>query len=266
MSGSNTMCVATVLLETGTLPMQEPITKLILEAPAGLVQVRADCAKGKVMRVTIQNVPAFATHLDAPLEVPGVGTLSVDVAFGGVFYVLADSEHLGLRLVPEEGADIVRLALEVLGAAREQLRVAHPENPAADHIFSTLFYGPPKLPGNHGRNAVVLSHGAIDRCPCGTGTSARMAVLHARGQLEIGQEFAHEGVLDTVFTGRIVREARVGALAAVVSEVSGRAWITSHARYVLDPDDPFPEGFTVGDIWPAHYGASATPPLSVSMP
>ena len=261
MSGSNTMCVVTVLLETGMLPMTEPVTELTLEAPAGLIRVTADCRDGKVISVTFRNVPAFATHLDAPVEVPHLGTVSVDVAYGGMFYVIADAERFGLRLTPDEGADIVRITEMIKAAAAEQLPVLHPEQPGFTGITIGQLSGPPHDPANSRRNVVTVSTGtldwerpatwtgAIDRSPCGTGTSARMATLHARGELRVGDAFRHEGILGTIFTGRLVEETVVGSHRAVVPTISGQAWITGFARYSLDPTDPFPEGFTVGDIW-----------------
>jgi proline racemase len=261
MSGTNTMCVVTVLLETGMLPMIEPTTELTLEAPAGLIRVRADCAGGKVRGVTFRNVPAFATHLDASVEVPQLGTVTVDVAYGGMFYVIADAARFGLRLTPDEGRDIVRISEMVKAAAAEQLPVSHPDQPGFAGITIAQLSGPAHDPANHMRNAVTVSTGAldwdrpstwtgaIDRSPCGTGTSARMAVLYAKGELTLGADFRHEGILGTVFTGRLVEETTIGQYRAVVPEISGQAWITGFASYVLDPTDPFPEGFTVGDIW-----------------
>jgi proline racemase len=261
MSGTNTMCVATVLLETGRLPMTEPVTELTLESPAGLIRVRADCEDGKVTGVTFRNVPAFATHLDAPVEVPHLGTVTVDVAYGGMFYVIADAGRFGLRLTPDEGADIVRITEMIKAAAAEQLPVVHPEQPGFAGITIGQLSGPPHDAANRHRNAVTVSTGkldwdrpatwtgAIDRSPCGTGTCAKMAVLHARGQLGVGDAFRHEGILGTVFTGRVVEETTVGEYRAIVPTITGQAWITGFATYVLDPTDPFPDGFTVGDIW-----------------
>ena len=261
MSGTNTICVTTALLETGMVPMQEPFTDLVLEAPAGLVGVRAECANGKVTKVTFRNVPAFATHLDTPIEVPHLGTVTVDVAWGGMFYVIADAAAFGLRLTPDEGRDIARIGEMIKAATQEQLPVVHPDNPEIAGVSISQLSGPPHDPANHRRNAVIVSTGqlnwnrpatwtgALDRSPCGTGTCAKMAVLHAKGQLGLQQDFQHEGVLGTVFTGRLVEETKVGPYRAVVPTLSGRAWITGFAHYVLDPDDPFPEGFTVGDIW-----------------
>lgn len=261
MSGTNTMCVATVLLETGMVPMREPVTELVLEAPAGLIRVRAECSGGRVTRVTFRNVPAFAVYLDRPVEVPQLGTVTVDVAWGGMFYVIADAAPLGLRLTPDEGRDIVRVSEMIKAAAREQLPVVHPEQPGFAGITIAQLSGPPSRPDAHLKNVVTVSTGrldwsrpstwtgVIDRSPCGTGTCARMATLHARGKLGLHEDFHHEGILGTVFTGRLVEETRVGPYRAVVPTLSGRAWITGFASYVVADDDPFPEGFTVGDIW-----------------
>jgi proline racemase len=261
MSGTNTMCVVTALLEMGILPMTEPVTELTLEAPAGLIRVRAACSGGKVTAVTFRNVPAFATHLDAVVEVPHLGTVTVDVAYGGMFYVIASAEAFGLRLTPDEGSDITRITEMIKAAAADQLPVVHPEQAGFAGITIGQLSGPAHDPANSMRNVVTVSSGvldwdrpatwtgAIDRSPCGTGTSARMATLHARGRLAIGDEFRHEGILGTVFTGRLVEPVRLEGRDAVVPEITGEAWITGIADYVVDPTDPFPDGFTVGDIW-----------------
>ncbi|HEX6463481.1 MAG TPA: proline racemase family protein [Vicinamibacterales bacterium] len=261
MSGTNTICVTTALLETGMVTMHEPVTELTLEAPAGLVRVRAACRDGKVTEVAFRNVPAFAVHLDRTIEVPTLGAVDVDVAWGGMFYVIADAVRFGLRLTPDEGRDITRIGELIKAATREQLPVVHPDNPAIREVTIAQLSGPPESSGNHRRNAVVVSvgkldwnrpatwTGAIDRSPCGTGTCAKMATLHARGELGLNQPFRHEGILGTVFTGTLLEETTVGPYRAVVPQLAGTAWITGYARYVLDPADPFPEGFTVGDIW-----------------
>jgi proline racemase len=261
MSGTNTICVTTVLLETGMLPMTEPVTDLTLESPAGLIRVTADCLDGKVLGVTFRNVPAFATHLDTAVEVPHLGTVTVDVAYGGMFYVIAEAEPLGLSLTPDEGADIVRISEMIKAAAADQLPVVHPDQPGFAGITIAQLSGPAHDPANDRRNVVTVSTGkldwdrpatwtgAIDRSPCGTGTSARMAVLHAKGQLRVGDTFRHEGILGTVFTGRVLEETSIGEYRAIVPSITGQAWITGFASYVVDPTDPFPDGFTVGDIW-----------------
>ena len=261
MSGTNTICVVTVLLETGILPMREPLTELTLEAPAGLIKVKADCHDGKVKQVTFRNVPAFAVYLDAPVEVPNLGLVRVDVAYGGMFYAIAEAEPLGLSLTPDEGKDIVRISEMIRAAADEQLPVIHPDIPEFKGITISQLSGPPTHPTAHRKNVVTVSTGevdwdkpstwggAIDRSPCGTGTCAKMAVLFAKDQLGLNQDFHHEGILGTIFTGKLVEETEVGQYPAVIPTLSGQAWITGFANYVVDPEDPFPEGFTVGDIW-----------------
>ncbi len=261
MSGSNTMCVATVLLETGMVPMVEPVTELLLEAPAGLIGITAECSNGKVTSVTFRNVPAFAVHLDAPLEVPGLGTIRVDVAYGGMFYVIADAADFGLRLTSDEGRDVTRICAQLKAAAADQLPCVHPEQPGFSGVTIAQLSGAPHNPAYHRRNAVTMMSGdvslddprtwsgAIDRSPCGTGTCAKMAVLHAKGQLGLHEDFHHESIIGTLFTGRLLSEVQVGQYRGVVPSISGQAWITGTASYVVDPTDPFPQGFTVGDIW-----------------
>ena len=263
MSGTNTICVVTVLLETGMIPIRESVTKLKLETPAGLVEVEAETNNGKVTRVTFRNVPAFAVHLEQSIEVRNLGTVKVDVAYGGMFYVIADAAPLGLRLTPDEARDIVRVGEMIKAASQEQLPVQHPENPAIAGITIAQLSGPPLNPKSHRRNTVIVSTGkldwtrpsswtgALDRSPCGTGTCAKMAVLHAKGLLPLQQDFVHEGILGTTFTGRLLEETSVGPYQAVVPAISGRAWITGIAQYVVDETDPFPTGFAVGDIWGA---------------
>lgn len=261
MSGTNTICVVTVLLETGMIPVRGPIMRLKLDTPAGLVEVEAEIENSKVTRVTFQNVPAFAVYLDASIEVQELGAVKVDVAYGGMFYVIADAEPLGIRLEPNEARDIVRVGEMIKAAAQEQLPVAHPENPAISGITIAQLSAPSPNPEIHRKNAVIVSTGqldwnrpsswtgALDRSPCGTGTCAKMAALHAKGVLPLHQDFVHQGILGTRFTGRLIGESRVGRYPAVVPTISGRAWITGFSQYVLENDDPFPEGFTVGDIW-----------------
>jgi proline racemase len=261
MSGGNTIAVATVLLETGMLRMQEPVTRFRLEAPAGLIDIRADCCDGKVTQVTFTNVPAFAAHLDAVIDVPTLGKITVDVAWGGMFYVIADVRQFdGLSLLPDRGRDLTRISALVLRAAQDQLEVAHPDYPGIGITIAQLS-GPTDNPGADWRNAVTMASGpvdfddpstwtgALDRCPCGTGTCAKMAVLHAKGELELHQPFRHEGLLGNVYTGTLVDEVEIGGHPGVVPAIGGQAWISGFSTYVLDPTDPFTNGFTVGDLW-----------------
>lgn len=261
MSGGNTIAVATVLLETGMIPMQEPVTEFTLEAPAGLIAIRAECRDGRVKQVTFENVPAFCAYRDAVIDVPELGKVTVDVAWGGMFYVIADvTQFEFLDLVPDRGRDITRTAALILGAAQDQLPVKHPDYPGIGITIAQLS-GPTDNPKADRRNAVMMASGPIDlddpatwtggldRCPCGTGTCAKMAALYEKGELGLNQPFRHEGMLGHVYTGELVREVRIGDQVAVVPLISGQAWITGFCTYVLDPDDPYPDGFTVGDIW-----------------
>ena len=261
MSGTNTIAVTTVLIETGMVEVEEPITELTLEAPAGLIAVRAEVHEGKVRGVTFKNVPAFAVHLDTPVEVPELGTVLVDVAYGGMFYVIADAKPLGLTLTPDEAGDAVRVGEMIKAATQEQLDCVHPDNPEIRGVTIAQLSAPPISADADRRNTVIVStgeldwdrpstwKGVLDRSPCGTGTCAKMATLYAKGELSLGQDFRHEGILGTIFTGRLVEETMVGDYAAVVPTLTGTAWITGFAEYVVDPEDPFPNGFTVGDIW-----------------
>jgi proline racemase len=251
MSGSNTICTVTALLETGILPMREPVTTLTLETPGGLVEVTCPCRDGRVLEVQFRNVPAFVHYLDAPLEVAGVGTVTIDVAYGGMNYALVDARRVGFALTPDEARDICVMGQRIKAAAAAQLRVVHPENPEIRDVTITEFTGPVRRRrgGLTARNTVVVSPGRLDRSPCGTGTSARLAVMHARRQIRKGEAFDHESIIGTHFRSRIVATTRVGGKPAVVTTVAGRGWVTSIGQYGYDPDDPFPEGYTLSDTW-----------------
>lgn len=264
MSGSNTICVATALIEMGMVEVTEPCTEFVLEAPAGLVAISAQVKGGHATEITFENVPCFPMALDVSIEVPELGRLEVDIAWGGMIFVIADAAGMGLELVPERARELVRVGEMIKTATREQSPQVHPQHLDLVGPTIALLSGPASGPHADLRNTVVVSTGvldwerpdtwtgALDRSPCGTGTCARMATLHARGRLPLNQDFRHEGVLGTVFTGRLLRETEVAGIPAVVPTISGRAFVTGHARYVLDPDDPFPEGYTVADIWGAN--------------
>lgn len=262
MSGGNTIAVATVLLETGMIAMREPVTEFVLEAPAGLIAITARCSGGRVLSVTFENVPAFSVYRDAVIEVPELGQVQVDVAWGGMFYVIADVEQFPtLELTANRARDVTRTAAMILGAAQQQLTVEHPDYPGIGITIAQLS-GPSEHPDADRKNAVLVASGPIDlddpttwtggldRCPCGTGTCAKMASLHARGDLGIGQPFRHEGIVGgLVYTGELLREVDIAGHRGVVPTISGRAWISGFSTHVLAEDDPFPDGFTVGDIW-----------------
>lgn len=253
MSGSNTLCVATVLLETGIVAMQEPETELVLEVPAGLVRVRADCRGGRVRGVRVTNVASFADRLGVALEVAGLGTLTVDTAWGGDSFVIADARALGFAITPDEARDIAETGVRITRAADEQIGFRHPDETGWDHISFCQIAAPVETVEGvaTGRNAVVIRPGKIDRSPTGTGCSARMAVLHAQGRLAVGQPFRGLSIIGSAFDCRIESETTLAGRPAIVPEISGRAWITGTRQLMLDPEDPWPGGYRLADTWPA---------------
>ncbi|MFD1157949.1 trans-3-hydroxy-L-proline dehydratase [Roseovarius aestuarii] len=251
MSGSNSICVATVLLDGGIISMREPETLLTLEAPGGLVRVRAVCRNGKAERIFVQNLPSFADKIAVPLEVPGLGTLTVDTAYGGDSFVVVDAATLGFEIVESEAKSIARTGMKIAEAANEQLGFTHPENPDWTHISFCAFCGPVKQTetGLSGKSAVAIQPGKVDRSPTGTAVSARMALMAAKGQMQTGQSFEAISIIGSRFTGRIVGDTQVGSKPAVVPEIGGRGWITGMHQHMLDPDDPWPGGYRLSDTW-----------------
>ncbi len=252
MSGSNSICVATVLLDTGIVPMQEPETRLVLEAPGGIVEIVAQCKDGKAERITVKNLPSFADKLGVPLEVEGMPTLTVDTAYGGDSFVIVDARALGFAITADEARDIASLGMRVTRAANEQIGFRHPENPDWDHISFCQMAAPVTREDGvlAGANAVAIRPGKIDRSPTGTGCSARMAVLHARGLLKTGERFIGRSIIGSRFDCRIEAETTVGGRPAIVPSISGRAWITGLTQAMLDPGDPWPDGYRLSDTWP----------------
>jgi len=251
MSGSNSICVATVLLDSGIIPMTEPETHLCLEAPGGLIPVRAECRNGKAERIHVRNMPSFAQHLDASLNVEGVGTLKVDTAFGGDSFVIVDAAALGINLVADEARRIAEMGVAITRAANHQLSFHHPQHPDWSHFSFCLFAGTIERQGHilSARSAVAIEPGKVDRSPTGTAVSARMAVLHARGEMQIGDTFHARSIIDSEFRGRICDVTDIDGIPAVLPEISGRAWITGSHHHWLDPDDPWPEGYRLSDTW-----------------
>lgn len=251
MSGSNSICVSTVLLDAGLVPMVEPETRLTLEAPGGLVRVRAACRDGKAERIFVQNVPSFAARLDAALEVAGLGSLTVDTAYGGDSFVIVDAHALGFSLAEDEARDIAKLGVRITNAANEALGFAHPQNPDWRHISFCLFAGA-LTDGPEGLEAgaaVAIQPGKVDRSPTGTALCARMAVLRARGRMAVGSRLTARSIIGSTFSGRIVGDTDLGGQAAILPEISGRAWITGTHQHMLDPADPWPQGYKLSDTW-----------------
>jgi proline racemase len=253
MSGSNAICTVTALLETGMVKMVEPVTELALDTAAGLVTVKAECLNGKCKSVEFENAPSFVLGLDMPINVPDLGTVTVDVAYGGMMFAFVDVASVGHSLDDhhKNGAELVKLGEKIKAAVREHFTPVHPENPAIRGVTNLVFTTPliEEERGKVTKTATVVMPGRFDRSPCGTGTCARMAVLHARGLLEVGESWVNKSPIDSEFIGRIVKTAKVGKYEAIVPTVKGRGWITSFKQVVLDPEDPFPEGFRVGDAW-----------------
>jgi len=249
MSGSNSMCAATVLLETGMVPMTEPETVVHLDTPAGRVAVRAECRGGRVVGVEITNVPSFVFHLDHRLEVGGQKPMTVDVAYGGMIYASVDAGALGFAIRPDEARDLAVLGEKIRRAAREQIACVHPENPGIAGVSIVQFAMPFEGVGKVTRNTCIVAPGRSDRSPTGTGTSARMAILNARGTMAVGDTMTHASIIGSQFHGRIVSTGSVGGKPAIVPAIKGRAWLTGLHQYFIDPADPWPEGFVVSDTW-----------------
>ncbi len=248
MSGSNLICTVTVLLETGILPISEPETVVMMDTPAGPVRAIATCSDGRCLRVELTNVPCFAERLDATLEVEGHGSVSADIAYGGMFYAIVDATKLGFAVTADEARELAVLGEKLRLAARAQLVVKHPENPEIAGVSIVQLNRPFAGVGKVTRNTCIIAPGRSDRSPTGTGTCARMAVLHARGQMRVGDTMVHESLIGSRFTGRIVAETTLAGHPAIIPAVAGRAWITGLHTYLVDPEDPWPHGFHLSDM------------------
>ncbi len=253
MSGSNSICVATVLLETGIIPIIEPETQMTLEAPGGLIEVRAKCSGGKVERVYVQNVASFAGQFDQELEIEGVGTLTVDTAYGGDSFVSIHAKQLGFQITPDEAQDLVEIGQKITRAANDQLTFIHPSNKDWNHFSFTQIHSDLTIVDGSKTytNTVVIDPGKLDRSPTGTGISARMAILHARNQLSVGEPIVARSIIGSSFEGKILGTHVNCGTTMIEPEISGRAWITGSYQHYLDPTDPWPNGYRISDTWPS---------------
>ena len=261
MSGSNTICAVTAALEGGIVPITGPEVTVTIDTAVGTVTAIAHVRGGKVTAVTVVNVPAFVVGLDTPLEIPEFGTVAADIVFGGQFFAQVRAADLKLDLHPDNGKALARAGALIKLAAEEQLRLSHPLNPTVDRVNLVMLHDGDRVAGHDSQATVVITNGvldagrpetwtgALDRSPCGTGTSARMAALHARGQLALEEDFVHHSIIGSTFVGRLTGVTQVGSHAAVLPTITGRAWVTGRATWVMDPQDPYPHGYTVGDIW-----------------
>jgi len=249
MSGSNAMCVATVLLELGMLPMTEPVTEVVLDTPAGLVTARATCRDGKVVETAIDMPPSFVEHLDHALTLDDGTRLTVDVAYGGAYYALVDAAALGVEIRPSEARRLVELAHRIKRAAVEQIAVRHPEIPAMDRVEYVMYASRYDRERREMRGGTVIHPGRMDRSPCGTGTSARLAVLHARGAIAVGETATQYSIIGSRFAATVAATTTVAGRPAILPRIAGRAWIYGMQQIGVDPTDPYPLGYTMSDTW-----------------
>lgn len=247
MSGSNCICTVTVLLETGLLPMQSPQTVVRLDMPSGLVVATADCHDGKCERVTLDMNPSYAHELDVQVSTEDFGTVTVDVAFGGVFYALIDPKPLGLKICPEQARQLVAAGSQIHRALNKDYAVSHPEFPGIEGIAYTMFVD--RNARGECVGATIMPPGRVDRSPCGTGNSARMAVMHARGELQVGERYTARSIIDSAFELELCGLTEVAGKPAVLPRVSGRGWIHGLHQLGVDPSDPYPLGYAVSDCW-----------------
>jgi len=264
MSGGNILCFATSILHAGVVKIDEdnPVTIVRIDTPAGLVIAKATCRGGIVESVCVENVASYVTHLDTKLTVPSIGDLTVDVAYGGMFYLIVSANQLGLKLTPENGADICEVGEKIRAAAMAAIKVDNPASQGMNAIDAVMIYDKPHSSQNHGRSAVVMPmlpgaptcargvNALIDRCPCGTGTSAQMAVLYAKNLVKMGEDFRQESIIDEVYTARAVREVKINGRSAIIPELVGTAHIIARSVIHISDRDPLRHGFVIGDMWP----------------
>lgn len=252
MSGSNCICVVTALLESGRVAMVEPETIVRLDTAAGLITVRAKCRNGRCLSVSLDNVPAFVLHLDAPVVTPKWGTIRADIAFGGVFYALVDVDQVGLTIEPDNARALAEAGMEIKSLLAGQMAVQHPEIPSLNEIAYVMFrdYGP----DGSVKTCTTLKPGRVDRSPCGTGSSANLAVLHARGQLKPGMKYPSHSIIGGTFLAEAVGETTVGNLPAVLPRITGQGWVFGRQELRISADDPFATGFALSDTWGPQVG------------
>jgi proline racemase len=246
MCGHDTIGFCTALLEAGILPKTEPITEIKLDTPAGLVVAHVRVEKSEVQEVSFTNIPSFLYRGGVEVKVPEIGTIKADIAYGGNFYAIVEAEAVGLRLKPEHAAEIVKKGVEIRKAVNAAIEVRHPDKPFISGLTHVEFYAPPEHPSAMVKNAVVIPPGSIDRSPCGTGTSAKLATLFSKGEIKIGEEFVHESIIGTLFRGKIVHSETRNNYSFITPEITGSAYITGFHNFVIDPKDPLKEGYLLG--------------------
>ncbi len=244
MCGHGIIALTTTLIETGMFPATASETEIVYDAPAGPIAATATVRGNRVERVAFRNVPAFV-FADRVGVRTSVGGIEIAVAYGGAFYALVDAARIGVDIVPEQVGKLTQLGMEIKRAVEREIDVVHPEESQLRGMYGTIVSGPPLGDGADGRNVTVYAEGAVDRSPCGTGTSAKIASLYAQGLLPLGRPYVHESIIGTRFIGTVLAETEVGGLPAVVTEIAGRAFVTGLHQFLLDPDDPTADGFLV---------------------
>ena len=250
--GYSTMCghgiigLTTVMLEQGLFPATVPATTIRFDTPSGLVTAQAFMDEGRVRSVAFLNVPSFVLDVEQTVHVPGIGQVDYDLAFGGAFYAFCRAEALGLTLEPKHAPRLQALGLAIKQAIMAERTLVHPTEPELGYLYGTIFVGPPQTPGGDVRQTCIFANGALDRSPTGTGVSAHLALLHAKGDLELEQSLRFESILCTVFGGKIVEETHLDPYTAIIPEVEGHAWLTGRHEFMIDPDDPLKDGFLLG--------------------
>jgi proline racemase len=247
MSGSNSICLVTVLLETGRIEMKEPETTVTLDTPAGIVRATASCKNGKCVRVSLDMTPSYADQLDAIIDVEGLGKVTVDIAFGGIFYALIDPSQFDLKILPENARQLVDIGTRIHRAVNEQLEISHPELESIKGISYTMFVGH----DDEGeiKGATILPPGRMDRSHFGTGNSARLAVMEARGQIKVGEILKARSIIDSEFQVEIISKKTIAGKPGILPRISGRGWIHGIHQVGIDPSDPYPLGYKVSDCW-----------------
>lgn len=245
MCGHGSIGAATAAVETGMVQVVEPITNITLEAPAGLVKAEVKVQNGKAKEVSIVNVPSFLYKRDVEVDVPGVGIVAMDISFGGSFFAIVKGEKLGVEIAPENAQQLIEVGMNVLKAVNEQIEIQHPTLPHIKTVDLCEIYGPAKSEDATMQNAVVFGQGQLDRSPCGTGTSAKLATLYAKGQLKMNEDFIYESILQTKFKGKVIGETKVGEFDAIIPQITGAAYITGHNQFFIDPEDPVKYGFVL---------------------
>ena len=242
----DTIGVSTALVENGFVEVTEPVTRIVLDTPTGVVRVSVEVENCCAKKVTLVNTPAFVMGRDYIVETKEFGPVKLDIAFGGNTYGILPASSLGLEIVPERAKEIVDKGVLLRDYVNDQIPIKHPTLPFIDKVTHMEFYSDSPTPGVSARNTVLINGAALDRSACGTGTSAKMALMHAKGELELGEFFVHESILGSVFTGRILEETDVEGIPAIIAEISGQAYVTGMSTFVIDPDDPFAGGFILG--------------------